>query len=145
MKVLASDKIPLAPKPRRGIKGVGLLGWELQGALLAEQLDMHRSVVLECVAPPEIRAGWAEVAAAHDARFWIIDTVCSDEDLHRRRFEDRDPVRLRGWELTWDTILESREAFVVHPDAAFVADAVHPVDFNAKAAVHVIRPPHAST
>ena len=139
MRVLATDKIPLQSKPRKGIKGVGVLGYELQGALLDEQLGMRRSVVLECVASVEIRAGWAEIADAHDAAFWIIDTICSDEELHRRRFEDRGPVRLRDWELTWDTIAQSRAAFVVHADAAFVADAVDPVDVNASAVAKLVR------
>jgi predicted kinase len=138
MKVLATDKIPLQSKPKKGIKGVGMLGYELQGALLNEQLGMRRSVVRECVAPPETRARWNDIAEAHGARF--VDTVCSDEELHRRRFEARGPVRLRDWELTWDTIAQSRAAFVVHPEAAFVADAVKPVEMNAGAVAQMIRP-----
>src|SRR5262249_53178379 len=61
-----------------GTKGFGELGYDLQTALLREQLRMGRSVVLECVVGRERRAEWERVAVDHGARYWLIDTICSD-------------------------------------------------------------------
>jgi predicted kinase len=61
MRVLAAGGIPVdadaqgqANARAKGVKGVGHLGYELQSALLRQQLEMGHSVVLECTSYEEI-------------------------------------------------------------------------------------------
>ena len=139
MDVLVAGGVPLEPDDGGGVKVVGQFGYELQTALLREQLRMGRSVVLECVVGPDTRAEWKRVAHEQGARFWLIDTVCSDVALHRRRFLERGPTQRGDWVLSWDTVHAYRSRFAVHPEAAFVADASVPVADNVDAIVEVIR------
>jgi hypothetical protein len=87
-------------------------------------------VVLDCGADWLVRDGWRKVAEDAGARFWMVDTVCSDVDLHRRRFEARGPVWRCDVGETWEMVDELRVRFQVHPQAVFVADAVRPVEEN---------------
>ena len=68
MDVLHQGGVPTEADLEHGVWGYPLLGYALQGALLREQLRMGRSVVLECIAPPQIREGWARTAAEEGAR-----------------------------------------------------------------------------
>ena len=85
MDVLLAGGVPLESSP--GTQGIGELGHELHSALLRTQLQMGRSVVLECVVGRPMREHWKNIAVQESARFWIIDTICCEEDLHRERFE----------------------------------------------------------
>ena len=145
MKVLAEGGVPVdaglknrAGALARGTKGVGVLGYELQGVLLRQQLEMGHSVVLECIAPPEVRASWQKTTLEAGATFWIVDTICSDPEVHRARFEARGQGQLGGWTLTWDVAERGRRRFVAHPDAIFVADSVVPVLENVSQIVELI-------
>jgi hypothetical protein len=111
----------------------------LQDALLREQLLAGRSVVIECIAPPQIRARWKETAEHAGARFWIVETVCSDRELHRRRFDERGEARRGDWVLDWDVVVATVSTYVPHPDAVFVADAVNSVEANVREIVDLVR------
>lgn len=71
--------------------------------------------------------------------FWLIDTVCSKPDVHRQRFSGRGPTQRGDWLLTWDTVEANRERFRPHPRAAYIADAVRPVEDNVAAILEVIK------
>jgi len=141
MDVLIAGGIPLESEAAAvvGAHGVGQLGYELQTALLREQLRMGRSVVLECVVGREIRAEWERVAVDQGARYWLIDTICSDVALHRRRFTDRAPIQRGDWVLSWETVEANRDRYRLHPDAAFVADSALPLAANVNAIVDLMR------
>jgi predicted kinase len=139
MDVLLAGGVPAESDEAVGAKGVGQMGYELQTALLREQLSMGRSVVLECVVGWEMRAEWKRVALEQGARFWLVDTVCSDVEVHRRRFVERGPVQRGDWVSAWETVEANRDRFVVHPEAAFVADATVPLAENVSAIVDLIR------
>lgn len=132
MDVLARGGVPLESDPEAGIWGYPVLGYLLQDALLREQLQAGHSVVLECVASPRIRQRWKETAVTAGARFWIIETVCSDRELHRRRFDERGDASRGDWVLDWDVVEETLRTYVQHPDTEFVADAVNPVEVNVR-------------
>lgn len=95
-------------------------------------------MVLECVVGPTVREQWRQVAVGAGARFWIVDTICSDLDLHRQLFQGRGATERGDWVLTWETVEGYRATFRSHPDAAYVADAVRPVDKNVRAILGVI-------
>jgi predicted kinase len=131
--------VPVDPPQGTTIKGVGDLAYDLQTALLQEQLGLGHSVVLDCGADELVREGWRKVAEDAGAHFWIVDTVCSDAAVHRHRFEARGPVWQCDVGQTWEMVQESQRYFHVHPQAAFVADALRPVDENVRSIVALIR------
>jgi hypothetical protein len=73
-----------------------------------------------------------KVATDAGARFWLVDTVCSDVALHRQRFETRGPVWRCDVGQTWAMVDGLRIRFQAHPQAAFIADAVRSVDENVR-------------
>jgi predicted kinase len=139
MDVALAAGVPVDPPPGTAIKGVGDLAYDLQTTLLREQLGMGHSVVLDCGADCRIREGWRKVAEDVGAHFWLVDTVCSDVTIHRQRFEARGPVWRCDVGETWERVDELRIRFHVHPQAAFVADAMRSVDENVRSIVALIR------
>jgi predicted kinase len=131
--------VPVDPPPGSAIKGVGELAYGLQTALLKDLLGLGHSVVLDCGADRRIREGWRKVAEDAGARLWLVDTVCSDAELHRRRFEARGPVWQCDVGQTWEMVEQLRMRFQVDPQAAFIADAIRPVDENVRSIVGLIR------
>jgi predicted kinase len=140
MDVLVEGGVSLEPDVAAGTKGVGQLGYDLQTALLREQLRMGRSVVLECVVGWETRAEWQRVAVSQGARYWLIDTICSDVEVHHRRFMERGPIQRGDWVLSWETVAANRKRYRVHPEAAFVADSTLPVTASVSAIMDLICP-----
>jgi predicted kinase len=80
----------------------GRLGWprllgdwvpatalRIQTVLLARQLELGQSAILECVAPPALRQLWREMAVQAGHQFVSVECVCSDAATHRARFEQR--------------------------------------------------------
>lgn len=139
MDVLQAGGVPIEAAPDQGLRGYPELGYDLLTALLRTQLEMGRSVVLECVTEPTVREQWRQVAEGAGARFWIIDTICSDPDLHRQLFQGRGATQRGDWVLAWETVEGHRATFRSHPDAAYLADAVRPVDENVRAILGVIK------
>ena len=138
MDVARAAGVPVDPPHGSSLKGVGDLAYDLQTALLREQLDMGHSVVLDCGADGLIRGAWQKVAEDAGARFWLVDTVCSDVELHRQRFEARGPVWRCDVGQTWEMVDDLRIRFLVHPQAAFIADAVRSVDENVRSIMALI-------
>jgi predicted kinase len=102
-------------------RGVGDLGHDLQTALLRELLSQRQSVVLECLAGPEVRASWKVLANEFGAAFLLVDTVCSDADDHQRRFEQRGDIVIGSRTIDWPTVQQYRLFYRPHPEAV-VAD-----------------------
>jgi predicted kinase len=138
MDVALAAGVPVDPPQGTGLKGVGDLAYDLQTALLREQLGMGHSVVLDCGADWLMRERWRKVADDAGARFWLVDTVCSDGELHRQRFEARGPVWHCDVGQTWEMVDELRIRFYVHPQAVFVADAIRSVDDNVRSIMTLI-------
>jgi predicted kinase len=138
MDVALAAGVSVDPPQGSDLKGVGDLAYDLQTALLREQLGMGHSVVLDCGADWIVREAWRKVAHDAGAHFWLIDTVCSDVALHRQRFEARGPVWRCDVGQTWEMVDELRIRFQAHPKAAFIADAVRSVDENVRSIIALI-------
>lgn len=130
MDVLQRGGVPQDSDPATGAWGFPMLGYGLQAALMHEQLGCGQSVVLECIAPEPVQDSWRQTAESKGARFWIVETVCSDAALHRRRFDERGQSKRGDWVLTWDVVEETMQAYTPHPDALYIADSVNSVDDN---------------
>lgn len=69
---------------------VGATGYVVANALAAENLELGRVVVADCVNPVlASRVGWRQTALQKSAYFVEIEVICSDLVLHRKRVETR--------------------------------------------------------
>ena len=85
---------------------IGAMGYVVANALAAENLELGRVVVADCVNPVlASRIGWRQTAAQKSACVVEIEVVCSDVILHRRRVETR-ASDIYGLKLpTWDEVV----------------------------------------
>jgi predicted kinase len=102
--VFSKDR-PEATLWRSGIGRKANSGWaayELLTTLAEGQLRLQQSAVLDSVATYErIRSVWRELAAQYGAILRVVECVCSDRDLLRKRLATRHRG-IPGWpELSW--------------------------------------------
>jgi predicted kinase len=85
---------------------VGTMGYAIANALAAENLELGRIVIADCVNPVlASRIGWRQTASQRSARIAEIEVVCSDLALHRQRVESR-TSDINGLKLpTWEEIV----------------------------------------
>ncbi len=138
MAVLLEGGLPPTGLKRPRVVPVAELGYELQSAVLRQQLDVGRSVVLECVAAPSVRDGWRLITEEHGASFAAIETTCSEPGTHRSRLEDRSGGAVGDWHLRWDNVERTRRWYRPYPGACFVADAMQPLAENVEAIARVL-------
>ena len=125
MAALLPPRAPgIARRLARQLPWVPAAGLRLQTALLARQLELGQSAILECVAPLATRQQWRRMCAA-GCRFISVECVCSDASQHRARVERR---RAAGHSrLSWDYVTATTGRYQPDPDADFVADAMRPL------------------
>lgn len=84
---------------------VGPAGYVIVQRLAASNLELGHDVVVDAVCPvPESRQGWAETAAAADARVIIFETMLLDTAEHRRRVSERRPDMPDQAVPSWDQV-----------------------------------------
>ncbi len=106
------------------------VGWNLLSRVAEQQLRRGASCVLDLVAREEPRAEWEALAAQYDARFAVIECVCSDLGVHRSRVEGRSR-NIPGWyELEWEHVVLGRERYIPLAEPKLVVDAVTPFETN---------------
>lgn len=106
------------------------VGWSLLSRVAEQQLRRGGSCVLDLVAREEPRKEWQRLAEVHGAAFGVVECICSDADVHRRRVEGRQR-HIPGWyELTWDHVERGRRRYRPLADPKVLIDAVHPIDHN---------------
>jgi predicted kinase len=89
----------------------GLAAYFVAETLADEHLRLGHSVIIDAVNPVEApRAAWRKLAAKYRVALKIIECICADETVHRRRIESR--VRnidgIRG--ITWAEVQEGRRS-----------------------------------
>jgi hypothetical protein len=101
-------------------------GLRIQTVLLAWQLELGQSAILECITPPALRQQWREMTGRAGHRFVSVECVCSDAAQHRARLEQRRySARRRGF--GWDYVAATMRRYRPDEHADFVADSVRPV------------------
>lgn len=104
-------------------QSTGIAAYDVAIALADEHLRLGHSVIADAVNPVEApRAAWRNLAAKYRADLKIIECVCADEAVHRRRIEAR--VRnIAGMpEVTWARVLERRSEYEGWTDARLTRD-----------------------
>ena len=86
-------------------KALGFAGYELLTVLAERQLSLNQSVILDSVAATAtLRLQWRDLANQHGAEWQVVECICSNTDLHRRRLEERQRG-IPGWyELKWSEV-----------------------------------------
>jgi predicted kinase len=101
----------------------GIAAYDVAIALADEHLRLGHSVIADAVNPVEApRAAWRSLAAKHRAELKIIECVCADEAVHRRRIEARVRAIDGMPELTWERVLQRRAEYQAWADARLVLD-----------------------
>ena len=101
----------------------GIAAYVIAQTLAEEHLRLGQSVVIDAVNPVEApRAAWRKLALKHRAELKIIECVCVDETIHRRRIEAR--VRnIAGLpEVAWADVLKRRAEYEAWADPRLVLD-----------------------
>lgn len=112
-----------------GNQKLGYSGYELLTELAEASLQAGVSVGLDSVCGrSSIRKIWSELASSCGASFIIIECICSDENLHRKRLENR--VRgIDGWhELDWAEVERVRSYYEAWEQERLVLDSIQPLD-----------------
>ncbi|MFI6323014.1 AAA family ATPase [Nonomuraea sp. NPDC050556] len=106
----------------------GLAAYGVAQRLAADHLALGLTVVADAVNDvEEARDGWRRVAAGVPLR--VVECVCSDEDLHRKRLEARERG-LAFAEPTWASVLRRRAEWRPWPEQVLVVDSALPLGDN---------------
>jgi hypothetical protein len=138
METLAAAGVPIDGPVDSNLERIGALAYDLMTALLQEQLEIDLSVVIECAVGDELREEWRRITNSAGATFLIIDTICSNVEVHRQRFEARGPTWRGEIGQTWNALDKARTDFCPHPEALLVADSVRSVQENVESIVALI-------
>ncbi len=101
----------------------GIAAYEVAQALAAEQLRLNHSVLIDAVNPVEApRAAWRKLAAKYRADLKIIECICVDQAIHRRRIDAR--IRnIDGMaEIDWARVEQRRAEYEAWADARLTLD-----------------------
>lgn len=109
------------------------LAYELLSRVAEHQLRVGGSVVLDSMAGSTmIRERWRRLANDCGARLVIIECVCSDATLHRRRVEAR-RGEIPDWpDPDWSHVEQMRSRYQPWHEERLVIDAADSIDENVK-------------
>jgi predicted kinase len=112
------------PASRHG-PWVAATGLRLQTALLARQLELGQSAILECIAPLPVHLEWRRMCLTSGCRLVSVECTCSDAGVHRARFEQRlaGGRHAHGWGYVTATV----KRYQPDAHADFEAGAIRPV------------------
>jgi predicted kinase len=130
--------VPLDALVDARLERIGGLAYAQMTALLQEQLEFGLSVVIECGVGHQLREEWRRITHSAGATSLIIDTICSNVEVHRQRFEARGPTWRGEIGQTWNALDKARTDFRPLPEALLVADSVRSVQENVESIVALI-------
>ncbi|MEV4169645.1 AAA family ATPase [Nonomuraea sp. NPDC049709] len=115
--------------------------YDLLSTLVTRQLMLGQSAVVDCLVNDDVVARWQELSDRYDARLIVIECLCSDVEIHRRRVEGR-KRGIPGWhEVGWDHVERMRREFPSLAQEHLVLDAVDSVESNLRLALGCIGKP----
>jgi predicted kinase len=102
----------------------------LLDSLVTRQMMFGQSALVDSIVDDEVATAWSEQATRHGARFFLVETLCSDASVHRSRVEGR--VRgIPGWhEIGWDHVERMRAEIKPLTFARLQVDAMDPLEDN---------------
>lgn len=142
--VFAADWLQAALKRSRlgdeAEKRIGFAGYELLTTLAERQLMLGQSAILDSVASiAVVREQWRTLAHTYGATWCVVECICSDERVHRRRLEDRQR-HIPGWpELEWREVERVRGYFVPWTEARLIVDTLKPHPENVHSVLEYLK------
>lgn len=113
----------------------GVAAYEVVAAVAAHQLALGVGCIVDAVsAVEEARETWRRLAAATEAPLRVVEVMCSDVDLHRRRLESRRRNIPGFYEPTWESVVARRADYRPWPDPRVVVDTARPLTLAIDAA-----------
>jgi predicted kinase len=117
-----------------------IAAYDLAAALATSQLQLGQSAVVDAVnAWERLRRWFLNLAEPSGSPAALIETICSEPQLHRDRFESRDRA-IQGWiyEPTWQDVECRMLEYEPCSSERLVLDAVEPLEANAQAAIEYV-------
>jgi predicted kinase len=112
-------------------KLLGFAGYELLSLLAERQLNMGQSVILDSVASiQKIRDAWRKLADQYQAKWLVIECVCSDVRLHQNRLENRQRKIPNWYELEWGDIERIKTYYAPWNQPRLILDSINPLEEN---------------
>jgi predicted kinase len=117
--------------PTNQDKPLGSAGYQLLTVLAERQLMLGQSVILDSVASTQsIRSTWRALAEKYNAKWLVIECVCSDEKVHRARLSTRQRG-IPGWyELDWSEVELVKDYYHPWDEDRLILDAMQPLEKN---------------
>ena len=107
----------------------GIAAYEVARAVADENLRCGISVIVDAVNPVEAaRERWRALAREHGVVLRIIECVCSDARLHRRRIEQRARNIPGMGEIPWERVEERRREYEPWVDERLVLDTAQDIE-----------------
>jgi len=122
--------------PSRPDKPLGSAGYQLLTMLAERQLMLGQSVILDSVASTRsIRETWKTLAVQYQARWLVIECICSDESFQRSQLKGRER-HIPGWhELQWADVEKVKGYFSPWTEERLVLDSINPFEKNLAKAI----------
>jgi predicted kinase len=118
----------------------GLAAYVVAATVAEASLGLVQAVIIDAVnGVVEAKDWWRELADRFGVPLVIIETVCSDPGLHRRRLESRDRALAAFAEPSWDAVVQRRDEWVDWTEERLVLDAVLPLAENLPRAIDWVR------
>lgn len=116
------------------------LAYDLAADLAESQLRHGRAAVVDAVnAWERLREWYLGLAGKWEAPAALVETICSDPALHRRRFEARSrDIPGFTYEPTWTEVEARADDYEPSELERLVLDACDPVDRNVDAAIRYV-------
>jgi predicted kinase len=123
---------------------LGWAGYELLTTLATRQLRLGQSAILDSVAStPSIRNAWRALAHTQGAVWRVIECVCSDEEMHRSRLENR-KRNIHGWRSSsWEEVERVRGYFTPWQEEHLTVDAMATFGENIDSVLQYLSAEHA--
>jgi len=117
--------------PANKEKSLGSAGYELLTLLARRQFMLGQSAILDSVASTEsIRSAWKQLSVEYDALWYVIECICSNENIHRARLKTRQR-HIPSWhELEWSDVERVKNYYAPWKESRLILDAVDPFDEN---------------
>ena len=126
--------------PTNQDKPLGSAGYQLLTVLAERQLMLGLSVILDSVASTQsIRSTWRKLAEKYNAKWLVIECICSDEEVHRTRLSTR-RRGIPGWhELSWSDVERVRAYYRPWDEYRLILDAMQSLEDNLKLVFEYLR------
>jgi predicted kinase len=129
--LIRSEMIPSNPE-----KALGSVGYQLLTTLAERQLILGQSAILDSVASTQtIRESWYHLSQEYQAKWRVIECICSDESFQRTRLAKRER-KIPGWyELSWSDVEHVKQYYLPWEGERLTLDMMNSLETNLASAI----------